>query len=70
MAPKYRFFLAQLDHSFDSSYGHLASALRRHTQSDRVTKPKPHEIETGAAWYYKYFYPKSGSAVGLQPPGV
>jgi sulfotransferase len=49
-----------------------------HTQSTQVRKPKPHEIppriqaqiETGAAWYYKYFYPKSESATGLQPPGV
>ena len=49
-----------------------------HTQSTQVRKPKPHEIppriqaqiETGAAWYYKYFYPKSESTAGLQPPGV
>jgi len=49
-----------------------------HTQSERVRKPKPHDIppriqaqiETGCAWYYKYFYPKSGAATGLQQPGV
>jgi sulfotransferase len=55
----------------DSQYG----MKYPHTQSDRVRKPKHHEIppriqaqiETGCAWYYKYFYPKNGPApTGLQ----
>ncbi|MGC1520030.1 MAG: hypothetical protein WA803_00705, partial [Steroidobacteraceae bacterium] len=59
----------------DSHYG----MKYLHTQSERVRKPKPHDIppriqaqiETGCAWYYNYFYPKGGAtAAGLQTPGV
>lgn len=50
-----------------------------HTQSDRVRRPRQHhippriqaQIETGCAWYYNYFYPKSGSSPsGPGQPGV
>jgi sulfotransferase len=59
----------------DSHYG----MKYLHTQSDRIRKPKPHDIppriqaqiETGCAWYYNYFYPKSGpSPAGHQQPGA
>ena len=59
----------------DSHYG----MKYLHTQAGRIKKPKPHDIppriqaqiETGCAWYYNYFYPKSGaSPAGPQQAGV
>jgi sulfotransferase len=50
-----------------------------HTQSERVTKPKKHDIppriqaqiETACAWYYQFYYPKKGSSsTGLAQPGA
>lgn len=50
-----------------------------HTQSERVTKPKRHEIppriqaqiETACAWYYQLYYPnKAALSTGPAPyPG-
>jgi len=47
-----------------------------HTQSERVTKPKRHDIppriqaqiETACAWYYQLYYPKKGAASTAAPP--
>src|ERR1039458_8460551 len=47
-----------------------------HTQSQRVTKPKRHDIppriqaqiETACAWYYQLYYPKKGAASAAAPP--
>jgi sulfotransferase len=41
-----------------------------HLQSERITKPKKHDIppriqtqiETACAWYYQFYYPKKGSS--------
>jgi sulfotransferase len=50
-----------------------------HTQSERVTKPRRHEIppriqaqiETACAWYYQLYYPSKGAASTAAPlPGV
>ena len=49
-----------------------------HQQSERVTKPKRHEIapriqaqiETACAWFYQLYYPKKGSASTPAPDGV
>jgi len=50
-----------------------------HKQSERVTKPKKHDIppriqaqiETACAWYYQFYYPKKGSSsTGLAQPGA
>src|SRR5258708_6206189 len=50
-----------------------------HQQSERVRKPKQHDIppriqaqiETACAWYYQYFYPKrASSSAGRPAPGV
>jgi sulfotransferase len=58
----------------DSHYG----MKYLHTQADRIRKPKLHDIppriqaqiETGCAWYYNYFYPKSGPTPAGPQPGV
>jgi sulfotransferase len=50
-----------------------------HPQSERVTKPKKHDIppriqaqiETACAWYYQFYYPKKGSVSTAAPqPGT
>jgi sulfotransferase len=47
-----------------------------HPQSERVAKPKRHEIplriqaqiETACAWYYQLYYPQKGAASATAPP--
>jgi sulfotransferase len=61
-------------HESDSHYG----MKYLHNQSDRVRKPKKHDIppriqaqiETACTWYYQYFYPKMGLSIARPEPGV
>ena len=49
-----------------------------HAQSERVGKPKRHEIppriqaqiETACAWYYQLYYPQQGAAPTAAPPAA